>query len=224
MSSHQPTTPPPLDRPTDPPPADQPTPPPPPAAGLPLHPYHRLHHDPITQQPQRGETGWVTYARDLARAVCAAAGGSRWDAEATSPAFPTREVDQHSQITITIDDRRQVVFTQTNPAGSRPELWTITIDGQPIPHRPHLGEAPHHVTPLARSVWYHLNGVRIDPCDKPTCHQPATVATWGSTTCFAHAPARPPATRPAPSAAPAPPLASPNRSTPPHAQPKGMRR
>jgi hypothetical protein len=226
MTRHRHTTPPLVDPPTDPPQGTQPVPPQHNDTDRPDHPYHRLHHDTISQQPQRGETGYVAYARDLARAVSVVFDGARWHAEATSPAFPSREVDQHSQISITIDNRRHVALTQTNPAGGGPEQWTLTIDGQPIPHRVFPGEAPHHVTPVARSIWRHLNDVSVDPCDRLMCHEPATVATWRSSTCVAHAAASPAATRPAPSAAPSPPLPQPARSAPPppRGRQQGMRR
>jgi hypothetical protein len=226
MTSHQHATPPLFDRSTTSPRADQPTPRHP-AADQPSHPYHRLHHDPISDQPQRGETGFVTYARELARAVCTAAGGSRWEAEATSPAWPTREADQHTKISTTIDEARQVVLATTSPAGGGLEQWTITIDGQPIPHRALPGEVPHHVAPVARSVWRHLNGVSVEACDRLMCREPATVATWGSSTCVSHAAARPAATRPTPSATPPPlprPTPRPGRGSQPHWQQPGMRR
>lgn len=221
MTSHAHTNPPLFDLPTG---ADQPTPPQHDDTYPPDHPYHRLDHEPVSQQPQRGETGYVTYARDLARAVCTVLGGARWEAEAISPAFPSDKVDQHSQVSITVDDNRHVVLTRTSPAGGGLDLWTVTVDGQPIPHRPLPGEAPHHVEPVARSVWYHLNEVTVEACDRLMCREPATFATWGASTCASHATARPPAPRPAPSAAPSPRLPSPNRGAPPPAQPKGVRR
>jgi hypothetical protein len=191
----------------------------------PDHPYHRLHHDPVSQQPHPGETGYVAYARDLARALCAAADGTRWQAEATSPAYPSRQLDQHSQLRITIDGTRQVVLTQATPAGGGPEQWTLAVDGQPIPHRAFPGEAPHHAEPVARSLWRHLHGVSLDPCDRLLCQQPATVATWGASTCVSHAATRPPPPRPNPAAAPpAAPIARLGRGGPPHRQPKGMGR
>jgi hypothetical protein len=223
MTGHEHTSPPLFNLPTD-PQTDQPTPQHH-DIEQPDHPYHRLHHDAVSQQPQRGETGYVAHARDLARAVCAAVNGTRWHAEATSAAFPSREVDQHSQVSITIDEARQVVLTRTTPAGGGLEQWTLTVDGQPVPHRPWPGEVPHHVAPVARSLWRHLNEVSVDPCDRLMCQEPATVATWGSSTCVSHAGTRPPAPRPAPAAAPsAAPLARPGCGSPPRVQPKGVRR
>lgn len=221
MTSHEHATPPLFDLSTS---ADQPTAPQHNDTYAPDHPYHRLDHETVSQQPQRGETGYVAYARDLARAVCRVLGGARWEAEATSPAFPSDRVDQQSQVRITVDDRRQVVLARSSPAGGGLELWTVTVDGQPIPHRPLPGETPHHVEPVARSIWYHLNNVTVDPCDRLMCREPATVATWGSSTCASHATTRPPVPPPAPLAAPAPPVPRPNRGAPQPAQPKGVRR
>lgn len=224
MTGHEHTTPPLFGLPTD-PQADQPTPQQHHDIDQLDHPYHRLHHDTISQQPRRGETGFEEYARDLARAICHVFDGARWHAEATSPAFPSRQEDQHSQVSITIDEARQVVLTQTTPAGGGLEQWTITVDGQPIPHRPWPGEVPHHVAPVARSVWRHLHEVSVDPCNRLTCDEPATVATWGGTsTCVSHAATRLPAPRPVPSAASSPPVPRPGSGSPPRVQPKGVRR
>lgn len=188
--------------------------------------HQRMDHYPIAEQPRRGETGFEAYARDLARAVCAVAGGQRWDAEATAPAWPSRDVEQHSRIDITVDDHLRVVVDQTNPSGGALEQWRITVNGQPIPHRVFPGEAPPQIDPVARSLWRHLNDVGVDPCDRLVCAKPATVATWGSSTCETHAEPSVQPQRPAPSTAPTPPLPRLHTGpiSPAHSQPKGVRR
>jgi len=146
----------------------------------------RMDHYQITDQPHPRWCGLQAYARDLARAICHAAGGADWTAQARAPFWPSPLVDQHTQTAVTVDRRLLVVLTQTNPAGAGPERWTITVNGRPIPHRPLPGEVPHQIEPVPRSLWRHLRGIPVDPCDRFLCQAPATVATWGASTCPPH--------------------------------------
>lgn len=147
---------------------------------------NRMDHYQITEQPHPRWWGFQAYARDLARATCQAAGGADWTAEARAPSWPSRVIDQHCQTAVTVERRLLVVLTQTSPAGAGAERWTITVNGRPIPHRAFPGEAPHHMEPVARSLWRHLRAIPVEPCDRLLCKAPATVATWGASTCPPH--------------------------------------
>ncbi len=139
----------------------------------------------VTPEPGPGECGLVEHARAVALTVCHVLNGERWTAEAVSPAWPSVTADQHTRITVTVDNRWTIVVTKTRPAHSERELHTVTVNGQPIALRARRGEGPHEATAVARSIWRHLNNLP-DDCDSFLCRQPATVASGTGSTCPAH--------------------------------------
>ena len=124
--------------------------------------------------------------RTLALAVRDALGGSDWTAESRSPYWPC-ENETHGQTIIAVDRRWLVVATHTIPVRTVHDMFTIKINGRPIPYRSLRGDLPHQPGTIAANIWRHVNGVTVEPCDSLTCQHAPTVAIFGGSLCEKHA-------------------------------------
>ncbi|HKT03045.1 MAG TPA: hypothetical protein VJT31_26245 [Rugosimonospora sp.] len=144
-----------------------------------MDPYFlRIETLAVAASATRGECGFTEYARKLAENLCATVGGTAWIAYTRARAMPHRLVDGFSEVLIVTDNRHVIAVTHVAPAGTDRDLFTIRVNGTPIPHRVLTNESPHGVGETRRSVWLHLNGIPVENCDTLLCPRPATVATW----------------------------------------------
>lgn len=141
----------------------------------------------ISPHPTGPEHGCETAAREIAEAVCRLYGGDAWRAEHRSPAWPHPENELHSELTITINNLRTIIHRHTVPAYTQCDLFTLTVDGRPVPaHRPSHG-LPHQSATIVANLWRDLHRVSPTGCDSLGCPDVPTVLTYGAVLCTTHA-------------------------------------
>ncbi|MFJ2087489.1 hypothetical protein ACIOBK_33530 [Micromonospora chokoriensis] len=141
----------------------------------------------ITPRPLGPEYGCEVAAREIAEAVCRLYRGDAWTAEHRSPAWPHPQNELHSELIITINNVRRIVHRHTVPANTGCDLYTLTVDGRPVPaHRiPH--GLPHQAATIVANLWRDLHGISSDRCDGLGCPEVPTVLTYGAAFCVADA-------------------------------------
>jgi hypothetical protein len=149
--------------------------------------YTRMDRATITPDDGPANTGAAEVATETARALCQALRGTTWHAELRTNAWPHPAYDQRAEIAVTVQPGHLVTVTHTTPAGTYDERWTITVNGEPVAHRPFTRELPSTPQAIARSVWRHVAAITVDPCDSLGCTKPATIARYTGSTCPSHA-------------------------------------
>ncbi|MBN1172644.1 MAG: hypothetical protein JXA67_10770 [Micromonosporaceae bacterium] len=150
----------------------------------------RLETVTITEPGNPGaECGFTTEARNVARTVCRALRGTQWRAEARAPYWPHPANEIHAQIVIVVDRRWIITFTHRVPAHTDRDMFTLTVNGRPVPYHRNTGDLPFHPEVIAANVRRHVTGTTFTGgCTSLTCTSTPTVATYGRAAyCAEHA-------------------------------------
>ncbi|NUP79709.1 MAG: hypothetical protein HOV96_19410 [Nonomuraea sp.] len=141
----------------------------------------------VPADPQPSEVGWTAEVRRTAVRLLDITGCTTWTAETSEPLYPNvAYVVRTHQERYDLDGGRFLVeVTKTAEVCGR-EHWTVTVNGQPIPHRAVRGRLPYGTEALALSLWYHLNLYAHEPCDVLTCRNQPIHAVYGGGYCAEH--------------------------------------
>ncbi|MDM4723340.1 hypothetical protein QTQ03_28460 [Micromonospora sp. WMMA1363] len=141
----------------------------------------------IAPYPTGPEYGCEPAAREIAEAVCRLYGGDAWRAEHRSPAWPHPENEIHGELTITVNNLRTVVHRHTVPAHTHRDLFTLTVDGRPVPAHLPRHRLSHATETIVANLWRDLHKMSPAGCDHLGCPDVPTVLTFGAALCPVHA-------------------------------------
>lgn len=110
--------------------------------------YQRMQIRPVPTRPATGsECGFTSYARDLTTTLCATYGGTTRQAATRHLAAPHPLIDRRSDVLVMVAGHHLVTVGRWCPAGSDRDMWSIRVNGRPMPHR--TFPAPHADCPAA---------------------------------------------------------------------------
>lgn len=102
----------------------------------------RMETKPVPATGHPDESGFIGYARVLSRMLCLAVRGTEWRTEARAPYWSRPENEIHGQTATVVDARWMIVATHRVPAHTSRDLFTITMNGKPVPYNVRTGELP----------------------------------------------------------------------------------
>lgn len=155
-----------------------------------LRRFTRMEAGPVPAQPTAVETGFTGWGRETAEAVCAVLRGTTWRAATRAPYYPHPENETHAQLIIAVRADRgwcRILHTHTVPAYTDRDLFTLTVDGRPVPFGVRPGELPHTAEVIAAALWRYARDIPVRACTATWCDRVPTVATYTGSLCPEHA-------------------------------------
>ena len=152
--------------------------------------FTRMYAAAVPAKPAAVETGFTGWSRETAEKVCAVLHGTAWRAAARAPYYPHPENETHGQLIIAVHgDRgwRRILHTHTVPAHTDRHLFTLTVDGRPVPYGLRTGELPHSADVIAAALWRYAREIPVSECTAIWCGKVPTVATYTGSLCAEHA-------------------------------------